>query len=147
MIMRSKMDRFFIIFTILLVLVTGVLLLFPLFIIDIQEEIVTVYILISLFVIITGLFLWIVLSAKYIFNDAYLLVKGGPFRSRIPYENITKVADTTDILTGYRLLSARDAIEVFYTNAAMGSVKISPENKQQFIKELKKRCPNLEVLR
>ena len=90
----------------------------------------------------TAIILWSSFSIKYVFHQDYLFVKGGPFRSRIPYENITKVSPTSSIFVGYRLLSSRDAIEIFYKTSLMGSVKISPEDQKAFIAELKKRCPN-----
>jgi hypothetical protein len=71
------------------------------------------------------------------------LVKGGPFKSRIPYEEITKVSPTREIFTGYRILSSRDAIEIFYKTAFMGSVKISPKEQKRFMIELEKHCPHI----
>ncbi|WP_301722872.1 PH domain-containing protein [Planococcus shixiaomingii] len=100
-----------------------------------------------MFFIVTGVILWMTFSIQYVFYQDYLFVKGGPFRSRIPYEQITKVSPTTDIFTGYRILSSRDGVEIFYKTAILGSVKISPENKKEFISEVKKRCPNIQDLK
>ncbi|WP_242020878.1 PH domain-containing protein [Cytobacillus oceanisediminis] len=47
--------------------------------------------------------------------------------------------------TGYRILSSKDAIEFFYKKALLRSVKVSPENKELFISEIKKRCPRVKV--
>lgn len=73
-----------------------------------------------------------------------MLVKGEPFRSRISYENITKFSPTTEKFIGYKLLSSKNAIEIFYKTAALGNVKISPRDKSDFIVALKKRCPNVQ---
>nr|WP_240407260.1 PH domain-containing protein [Gracilibacillus halophilus] len=97
-------------------------------------------ILLSIFLLISSFILWCAFAVKYVFYQDYLLVKGGPFSSRIPYVNITKVSFTKDIFTGYRILSSRDGIEIFYTNAILGSLKISPKDKRSFINELEKRC-------
>lgn len=45
----------------------------------------------------------------------------------------------TNIWVGYRVLSSRDAIELHYKTGLLGSVKISPEQKELFIEELQKR--------
>ncbi|NWO12663.1 MULTISPECIES: PH domain-containing protein [Virgibacillus] len=87
----------------------------------------------SVFLVVTSFFLWCVLSIKYVFYQDYLSVKGGPFRSRIAYESITKVSATSTIFSGYRLLSSRDAIEISYT--IFVSVKVS-------LRDQKEQCPN-----
>lgn len=93
----------------------------------------------TIFVLCTSFFAWITFGIKYVFTDEYLLVKGGPFHSKIRYENITKVAKTNDIFTGFRLLTSKPAIEIFYMTASLGSVKISPQNAELFLIELENR--------
>lgn len=143
--MRSKMDQFFIKFILIAILVIGLVAFFPLFFLDIQKESSVVLILTIIFLVITGFILWTSLTIKYVFNQDNLFIKGGPFRTRIPYENITKVSSTTAVFTGFRVLSSKDAIEIFYKKAALGSVKISPKNKDEFISESKKRYPHLSL--
>src|SRR5690625_7998267 len=84
-------------------------------------------------------------SVKYIFYQDHFFIKGGPFRSRIPYENITKVSPTTAIFTGHRILSSRDGLEIFNNTTFLGSIKISPKNKDEFIAELKRRCQRIQI--
>ena len=105
------------------VIITGAGVFWPLFIEDIRSELAVVLVLVFLFLIVIGFILWTAFSVKYVFYQDYLFVKGGPFRSRIPYEHITGISSTTAIFTGYSILSSRDAIEIFYKNAALGSVK------------------------
>src|SRR5699024_8358275 len=95
----------------------------------------------TLFIVSVGIIVWTAFFIKYVFYEDFLLVKGGPFRSKIPYQTITKVSPTDDIFTGYRILSSKQGLEIFYTSAMLESVKISPKNKTEFITELKKRCP------
>lgn len=142
---QSKVDRFFTSFILIAVLIIGAVIFLPLFIEDVRNELATVLILTTILLIVIGFILWTAFSVKYVFNQDYLFVKSGPFRSRIRYENITKVSSTTAIFTGYRMLSSRDGLEIFYKNAALGSMKISPKNKSKFITELKRRCPNLQI--
>ncbi|QBQ07001.1 hypothetical protein E2C16_00645 [Sporosarcina pasteurii] len=138
---RSKVDTFFIMFMLIVTLIIGVVALVPLFLDN--AELATVLILISTFLFTVGLILWSTFNVKYIFYEDFLFLQGGPFRSRIPYDQITKITPTSDILTGYRILTSKDAIEIFYTPSLLGSVKISPEDQMGFIAELKKRCPNV----
>lgn len=143
MVFRSKRDRYFLTFILIVLLFVGVVCFFPLFLDDVPF--LAVIILTSIFVIMTGFMLVSVFSIRYIFHEEYLLIKGWPIRSRIPYEHITKVSPTTKIFTGHNMLSSRDALEIFNRKTYSGSVKVSPENKTEFLAELKKRCPNLEV--
>jgi len=95
-----------------------------------------------IFALAIGFIAWNMLSIKYVLNMDELYVQGGPFRSRIPYGNIVRVAPTRNVWSGYRLTTAFDAIEIFYRKARLGSVKITPQDPERFIAELKKRCPN-----
>ncbi|KAB8125669.1 PH domain-containing protein [Gracilibacillus oryzae] len=144
MIFRSKVDAFFIRFMTIILLILGAASFFPIFLEEgmALPEILT---LIAVFLIVTSFLLWCVFSVKYAFYQDYLLVKGGPIRSRIRYEKITKAAPTNAVFAGYRILSARDGLEIFYKNAIFGSVKISPKEKEAFIDELKKRCPDARI--
>lgn len=80
----------------------GLVTLGPLFI-EKERTILPSIIMSTIFILCTSFFAWITFGIKYVFTDEYLLVKGGPFHSKIRYENITKVAKTTDIFTGFRL--------------------------------------------
>jgi len=128
----------------IVILIIGAATFSPLFLDD-GTELASIVTMIILFLVLIGFVTWSIFSIKYVFHEDYLSIKGGLFRSRIPYGTITKVSPTSAIFTGYRMMSARDGIEVFYKNAFSGSVKISPSNKKEFINELKKRCLTLEV--
>nr|WP_144928348.1 PH domain-containing protein [Paenibacillus bovis] len=150
MVFRSKVDAFFINLALIVVLVLALGSFFPFFIEEVRNEpanvlIPAVIILTSIFLLSTGFILWTVFAVKYVFHEDYLLIKGGPFKSRIPYENITKVAPTNAVFTGHRILSSRDAIEIFNKTTFMGSIKISPSNRKEFMDELKKRCPHIQI--
>lgn len=62
------------------------------------------------------------------FHKDHLFVKGGPFKSRIQYQTITKVTHGTNMFVEYRILSARNGIEIHYKTGLWGSVQISPEH-------------------
>lgn len=145
MIFRSKIDKFFINLLLIIVLSIGGLAFLPFYFNGIKNNITPNLISMMILFLTIGFMLWTSFSIKYVFNEDFLLVKGGPIKSRIRYENITNVSPTTDVFTGYRILSSRDALEIFYKNALLGSVKISPENQKAFVDELKRRCPNLHI--
>jgi Bacterial PH domain len=137
MVFRAKIDSFFIfIMSITILVLSGVLLI--LLFTDKTRTMLDTVIVFSLLIISVGFIIWSVFSIKYVFYDDYLLVKGGPFRSRILYQEITKVSPTKDIYTGYRLLSSKSGIEIFYKSGTLGSVKISPKENELFLSELKK---------
>lgn len=144
MVFRAKVDRFFVIFIASMVLLLAVVTMWPL-LLDEGRDLLGVLIMIAVFLLSTGMILWCLVGIKYVLNEDYLLVKGGPFRSRIAYEKITKITATKDIFTGYRLLSSRDGIEIFYQTAWLGSVKISPKDRELFLSKLRERCPNLQT--
>ncbi|MFL0504460.1 PH domain-containing protein [Ureibacillus sp. 179-F W5.1 NHS] len=139
---RSKVDNFFVVVISITLFIIMAVLLIPL-ILDNDKTLVDVIIVLSLCFLSIAFILWTSFSIKYIFNPDTLLVKGGLFKTRIPYEDITKLTETTEIFTGYRVLASKDSLEIFYKKGILGSVKISPTDKKRFVSELKKRCPNL----
>jgi hypothetical protein len=144
MMFRSKIDGVFITcLSIAILIIAAVTLLPPL--LDKEASITVVMIMVAIFLISVSFLLWTTFSIKYIFYEDYLFVKGGPFRSKIAYPSITKMTPMNDLFTGYRILSSKEGLELFYQSATLGSVKISPKNRDEFISELKKRCPNIEI--
>ncbi|HLQ70876.1 MAG TPA: PH domain-containing protein [Bacillota bacterium] len=143
MLFRSKRDRSFIILVAVGVGVIAVVTLIPMFLEG--DDLIITLTLLGIFLLSSSFILWASFAIKYVFYDDYLYVKGGPFRSKIPYDKITKVRSTSNMMVGYRILSSADAIEIYYQTALLGSVKISPKEKKAFIMQLKKRCPQLEV--
>ncbi|MGV2941503.1 PH domain-containing protein [Mesobacillus sp. LC4] len=144
MVFHSKVDSFFRNFILVVVLVIALASFFPLFI-EGGTQLPVVLTLSSTFLIVISFILWTAFSIKYIFYGDYLLIKGGPFRSKVLYENIIEVTSTNDIFTGYRILSSRDALEIFNKTTLFGSIKISPKEKREFMTELVKRCPNVKI--
>ncbi|MED0959042.1 PH domain-containing protein [Bacillus paramycoides] len=140
---HSKIDKFFLFIIFFAIFTIGASTLLPL-LFDDEATTTDLYILLSIFFISSGFLLWSSFSITYTFYEDQLFVKGGPFRSKIPYGHITKISKTDNILIGYRILSSKDCYEIFYTSGALGSVKISPKDPERFISELQKRCPALK---
>lgn len=143
MVFRSKMDAPFIGSILAAILLIAAASIIPLFLEDVQFS--EMLILLAIFFVTTGFILWTVIDIQYVFHEDHLFVKGGPFRSRIPYSSILKISPTRNIFTGYRLLSSRDALELTNNKTMFGTIKISPNDQDAFVSELKERCPQLKV--
>lgn len=147
---RSKRDRTFIRYVTVAIIIVALATLWPivyeLFFAAIPD-VTAIWILVALFLICVGFLLWLYFDIEYTFKDDYLFVRGGPVRSKIPYEYITKVSKTSNILVGYRILSSKDALEVHYKKAFMGSVIISPEKQDVFLKVLSEKAPHIHLMK
>ena len=88
--------------------------------------------------------LWIIFVIRYELREKSLYARCGPFWCNVPYENITGVHPTDDMLIDFRLAAAFHGVEIHYPNTLLGSVKLSPENKELFIQTLFTRCPHLQ---
>ncbi|MCY9549066.1 PH domain-containing protein [Lysinibacillus xylanilyticus] len=139
MVYHAKTDIILTIIMFLMVWIFGAISLLPF------TSLSTVIIMSTAFIVSVVFVWWYANSIKFVFYDNYLLVKGGPFKSKIPYQSITMVSPTTDKYTGYLISSSDKGLEIFYSTAANGSIKILPKDKMQFILELKKRCPNAQI--
>ncbi|BBH24395.1 hypothetical protein Back11_57400 [Paenibacillus baekrokdamisoli] len=140
---KTKRDRFFINLWVGLLLFINVIFLVPLIFSPPKAgELLTVII---LDIIITGFLAWIAIDIKYVLLQDHLVVKGGLFKSRIQYRDITRITRNPNIWVGYKILFSQDALEVHYKTGILGSVIISPVDKELFINEMKKRNGNLKV--
>lgn len=101
-------------------------------------------IIITSVIVTTALLLLMVFDTKYIFYNDYLHVKSWFFGSKIPYRDIYKVNPTSNFLSGYRIMTSKDGVEIHSRSIGLGSVKISPKDKEIFLKMLKKRAPHVK---
>ena len=85
--------------------------------------------------------LWIVLGTHYELADRDLCIRSGPFRWRVPLEQVRAVAPSHSVLSAPAL--SLDRMRISYGRT--GSILISPRDKLQFLKELQRRCPGIEV--
>lgn len=143
---RSKIDRTFVILMSIVLVFIALATLWPvayeLFYTN-SPDYVAIWITVALFLVCTGFLIWISLDIQYTFYDDYLYVKGGPFRSKIKYKDMIKVNSSSNILAGYRILSSKDALEIHYKYSLLGSIIISPENQEQFVKLLLEKAPHV----
>lgn len=94
-------------------------------------------------VVIISFMVWTICDISYVFHEEFIKIKGGPLRTKILYQDISKISRTKNVWEGLRILSAWNGLEIHYKTGLLGSIKISPENEERFIEELKKRAPQL----
>lgn len=147
---RSKIDRTFMVIISIALVIVALATLWPvayeLFYTN-SPEYPAIWIMTVLFFVCAGFLIWISLDIHYIFYDDFLYVKGGPFRSKIKYEDMTKVNKSSNILAGYRILSSKDALQIHYRHSLMGSIIISPDNQAQFVKVLLEKAKHIAYVK
>lgn len=141
----AERDRFFTVFITKVMVNMTLVFIFP-FIFDPSTR--TLYFIAvwtTIYLVLLFSVIFSIMRIKYEFHDSYLLVKGGPIKSKIPYDKITSVSMTPDIYCGYRVLTSSEAIEIFYEGGRRSSVKISPKEQDRFLEILSSSCPQAKV--
>lgn len=141
---RARRDAYFIKMISIILIFLGIVILLPLLDSDSRTPGFIIFTCFFL-VLCEGFIVWIAFDIKYTFLDDHLYVRGGLFWSKIHYKEITKVGPASNMFVGYRLLSARNGIEIYYKTGMWGSVQISPENQMQFLTELQAHCPGINI--
>lgn len=84
---------------------------------------------------------WIWFGTYYIIEENCLYLKCGPIREKIAYDTIKSVKKSRNPLSSLAL--SIDRIEIRY--GKRGLTLISPKDKEEFIEELRKKCPNVYI--
>lgn len=102
------------------------------------------YLLIIFELFVVFMLLSVLFDTHYELRDDSLFMKGGLFRSEIAYKDIKTVARTR----GYSFFMTL-AINRLEINAGLdpekGKIVLSPEREDEFLDELKKRCPDMVI--
>jgi hypothetical protein len=93
---------------------------------------------------IVGLLAWTCLGTFYELRTTYLYCRSGPFRERIAYDHIKSLKLTENLLSSMALSRKRIEIRQHNKGYILGTTMISPQEREWFLEELRKRCPNLE---
>lgn len=91
-----------------------------------------------------ALTLWICYGSYYELREKDLYIRFGPFRQKIPYQQIRSLRETRNFFSSVALSLDRIEIREHDKSFAMGTTYVAPLDKGNFLKELKKRCQNLE---
>jgi hypothetical protein len=92
-------------------------------------------------VIILGLLNWIIFGTNYTITDTKLVVRCGPMRFNIILDKIKSVTRVYNILSSAAM--SFDRLKVKYNSYS--TIYISPEDKIEFCRVLKEKCPGIEV--
>ena len=93
---------------------------------------------------IVGITLWILKGSYNKFDEEELIVKLGPFSTKVKYENIKEISTSKNWMSSWALTNKRVAIKVHSKTFFKGNLQIGPMNREEFIDELKRRCRNLD---
>lgn len=94
--------------------------------------------------------LYALLRTKYVFNEKELELKSGLFKVTLAYADIFVIKDSRRFFALYSLSSDRFEITFKDKNNASkpwGHYYVSPLDKNEFIKELRKHCKHVKVVR
>ena len=93
----------------------------------------------------TAFILWIRFGTYYEFREEYLYCKSGPFIEKIQYDKIKSVKLCRNMLSSMAMSSKRLEIRQHGKGYITGTTLISPENRDDFLLQLKKKCRYLET--
>jgi hypothetical protein len=93
--------------------------------------------------LVSVLLLWIWYGTYYEFEGNMLKVVSGPIKQTVDLSKARKIIMKSTDLTSSGALSA-DRMKIFYKKYS--ALLISPENKKEFLAEVKKICPDIEVV-
>jgi hypothetical protein len=82
-----------------------------------------------------GLPLWILNSTTYTVTTGFLVVRSGPFHWGVPLRQISKITPTNNPLSSPAL--SLDRLKIDYSDVK--SIMISPENRREFLADLRSR--------
>ena len=88
--------------------------------------------------------LWIYFGTYYELREDHLYVKSGPFIGRIAYEKIKSIKFSRNLTSSMALSIDRIEIRQHGKGYITGTTYISPEEREEFMKELKSRCKKLD---
>lgn len=90
---------------------------------------------------VTGLVVWIYFTTYYVIEDDTLRVRSAFINKLIPIYDIRSIKQTFNPLSSPAL--SMDRLEILYETHS--TVLISPENRDVFLEELKKRNPSIRI--
>lgn len=88
------------------------------------------------------LLIWIWFTTGYTVNDEQLIINGGPFKVKIPIQDIRKISQTKNLLSSLAL--SIDRLEISY-GSDFSMALISPKDKHEFISSLKTINPQIDT--
>lgn len=94
----------------------------------------------------SALVVWILLDTRYVIKNSFLLYRSGPFRGRIDINKIDKVQYFSGLYPQVTMKPALDIKGYIITYNKQEDVYVSPKKSNDFIAELLKINPKIEVI-
>ena len=94
--------------------------------------------------------LFALLKTEYVFDEDGVTFVAGIFKTKIPYSRIFVIKENRKFLAMYCL--ATQKLQITFKDEGnkskpWGHIHVSPTSNEEFIKELKKHCKNLKVVK
>lgn len=83
---------------------------------------------------------WFLFGTYYEFKDEYLLIKAGPLKDKLYYNDITNLNETKSLMASMAL--SIDRIEIIYNGRFYGH--ISPKYRREFLEKLESKRYNIQ---
>jgi hypothetical protein len=96
--------------------------------------------------LVSALVIWILLDTRYVIKNSFLLYRSGPFRGRIDINKIDKVQYFSGLYPQVSMKPALDIKGYIITYNKQDDVYVSPKKSVDFIAELLKINPKIEVI-
>ena len=141
----SKIDRQFIILKLAIYLILGVVCTLPL-LIGQDSSWVVATVTLGVFVVVLCIDMLITIPITYTLNHDHMLIRGGVIKIRIDYQDIQHIQPTSDLYTGFRIMTSADALQIIYSSGLFGEIKISPQDKERFTQEVVSRAPHVRFV-
>ncbi len=95
--------------------------------------------------LVTALIIWILFDTRYVIKNNFLLFRSGPFRGRIDINKINKVEFYSGLYPQVMTKPALGAKGFIISYNNFDDVYVTPKNHKNFISELLKINPKIEV--
>ncbi len=94
--------------------------------------------------LLTILLVWMLCTTCYTFGEDSLVLKCGPLREAYPYGELKTAVRTRGY--GFVMALAFDRLELNPgLNPERGRIVLSPEREDEFLAELARRCPDIQI--
>ena len=96
--------------------------------------------------LVSALLIWILLDTRYVIKSDFLFYRSGPFRGRIDINKIVKIQYFSGLYPQVSMKPALDIKGYIITYNQFDDVYVSPKKNVDFIAELLKINPKIEVI-
>lgn len=87
---------------------------------------------------------WLYFGTYYLFGEEVLICHSGPFKEKIPYNQIKSLKLCENFMSSMALSRERIEIKQHGKGYITGTTYISPVNREHFLSELTQRCHHLD---